>query len=128
VNIPEELRYTQTHEWARIEGDTATVGITDHAQAELGDVVFVDLPQVGRTLAVGEVFGSVDSVKASSELYSPVAGEVIEVNSRLDSSSELVNSDPYGQGWMIRVKLAASATDHLLTADEYRRFLEESAE
>lgn len=126
MKVPNDLRYSRTHEWVRVEGDVATVGITDHAQAELGDVVFVDLPEIGRQLDVGEVFGSIDSVKAAADLFSPVAGEVVEVNGALAGSTELVNTDPYGDGWMIRLKLSDTSVDHLLTADDYLKFLEEA--
>ena len=118
-NIPADLKYTESHEWVRVEGDVATIGITDHAQSELGDVVYVDLPTVGKTLAIGETFGSVESVKTVSDLYAPVAGEVIEVNSELASASELVNSDPYGQGFMIKIRLSGDVPGSLLDAAGY---------
>jgi len=104
--LPEDLRYHPEHTWVRIEGDLATVGITDHAQGELGDVVYLELPEVGRPLAFAEVFGSVESSKSISELYSPVAGEVVEVNAALEDSPERINDDPYGEGWILRVRLA----------------------
>ena len=107
-SIPEDLRYTPTHEWVRLEGEIATVGISDFAQSELGDVVYVDLPEAGRMLAVGDTFGSVESVKTVSDLYSPVAGEVIEVNSALKSQSELVNSDPYGKGFLVKIRVSGT--------------------
>ena len=103
----------------RVEGDVATIGITDHAQSELGDVVYVDLPTVGKTLAIGETFGSVESVKTVSDLYAPVAGEVIEVNGELASASELVNSDPYGQGFMVKIRLSGEVPGALLDAAGY---------
>ncbi len=118
-NIPADLKYTESHEWVRVEGDVATIGITDHAQSELGDVVYVDLPSVGKTLAIGETFGSVESVKTVSDLYAPVAGEVIEVNGELASASELVNSDPYGQGFMIKIRLSGDVPGTLLDAAGY---------
>ncbi|MEI7577376.1 MAG: glycine cleavage system protein GcvH [Armatimonadota bacterium] len=118
-NIPADLKYTESHEWVRVEGDVATIGITDHAQSELGDVVYVDLPTVGKTLAIGETFGSVESVKTVSDLYAPVAGEVIEVNGELASASELVNTDPYGQGFMIKVRLSGEVPGTLLDAAGY---------
>ena len=105
MKLPEDLRYHPEHTWARIEGDLATVGITDHAQSELGDVVYLELPEIGRELAFGEVFGSVESSKSISELYSPVAGEVVEVNSVLEDAPERINDDPYGEGWILRVRL-----------------------
>ena len=103
---PENLRYTKDHEWIRVEGDKGTVGVTDYAQKQLGDVVFLELPEVGRTLAAGEQFGTVESVKAVSELYSPVAGEVVEVNDPLVQKPETINKDPHGAAWMIVLKLA----------------------
>ena len=118
MNVPGDLKYTKSHEWVRIEGDTATIGITDHAQSELGDIVFVDLPNEGRQLGAEEVFGSVESVKAVSDIYSPVSGEVVEANGTLGAQSELVNSDPYGQGWLIKVKLNGEP-EGLLSASEY---------
>ena len=118
-NIPADLKYTESHEWVRVEGDVATIGITDHAQSELGDVVYVDLPTVGKTLAIGETFGSVESVKTVSDLYAPVAGEVIEVNGELASASELVNSDPYGQGFMVKIRLSGEVPGALLDAAGY---------
>lgn len=122
MNVPGDLKYTKSHEWVRIEGDTATIGITDHAQSELGDIVFVDLPNEGRQLGAEEVFGSVESVKAVSDIYSPVSGEVVEANGTLGAQSELVNSDPYGQGWLIKVKLSGEP-EGLLTASEYEATL-----
>lgn len=118
-NIPADLKYTESHEWVRVDGDVATIGITDHAQSELGDVVYVDLPTVGKTLAIGETFGSVESVKTVSDLYAPVAGEVIEVNGELASASELVNSDPYGQGFMVKIRLSGEVPGALLDAAGY---------
>jgi len=118
-NIPADLKYTESHEWVRVDGDVATIGITGHAQSELGDVVYVDLPTVGKSLAIGETFGSVESVKTVSDLYAPVAGEVIEVNGELASASELVNSDPYGQGFMIKIRLSGDVPGTLLDAAGY---------
>jgi glycine cleavage system H protein len=117
--IPEGLKYTKSHEWIQLDGDVATVGITGQAQSELGDVVYVDLPSVGKTLSAGETFGSIESVKAVSDLYAPVAGEVIEVNGNLDSSSDLVNSDPYGAGFMIKIRVSGDLPGDLLSAAEY---------
>ena len=117
-SIPEDLLYTPTHEWVRIDGDVATIGITDFAQSELGDVVYVDLPESGRILAVGDTFGSVESVKTVSDLFSPVAGEVIEVNGVLKAQSELVNSDPYRTGYLLKIRVS-SAPDDLLDAAAY---------
>ncbi|MEY2649781.1 MAG: glycine cleavage system protein GcvH [Bacteroidota bacterium] len=121
MEFPSNLRYTKDHEWIRLEGDVATVGITDFAQGELGDIVFVDIPTEGETLAAEEVFGSVEAVKTVSDLYLPVAGEVLEVNAAIDGQPDLVNSDPYGAGWMVRVKVASIAdVEALMDADAYR--------
>ena len=123
MSVPEELQYTRSHEWVRTEGDTATIGITDHAQDELGDVVFVELPEVGATFDAGDSFGTVESVKAVSDLYTPVGGEVVEVNETLNDQPEKINEDPYGEGWI--VKLSASGEGDLLSASDYEQFLEE---
>jgi glycine cleavage system H protein len=125
VNIPEDLQYTESHEWVRIEGDTATIGITDHAQDELGDVVFVELPGEGDTFDAGESFGTVESVKAVSDLYAPVGGEVVEVNSALEDAPENINEDPYGEGWI--VKLSISDEPHLLSPQEYEKVVAEES-
>lgn len=106
MNLPENLKYTKDHEWILIDGATGTVGITDHAQGELGDVVFVELPAVGRTLKQGESFGTIEAVKAVSDLYAPVSGSITEVNGDLNGTPELVNKEPYGKGWMVKIKLA----------------------
>ncbi len=126
MNVPEELFYTRTHEWMRREDDIATVGITDHAQDELGDVVFIELPEEGASFSAGDSFGTIESVKAVSDLYTPVGGEVIEVNETLNDSPERVNEDPYGGGWMIRLRI--SEEGDLLSAEEYERVLEEEEE
>lgn len=119
-NIPSDLKYVQSHEWVRIEGDTAVIGITDFAQSELGDVVYADLPTVGRILAAGDSFGSVESVKTVSDVYAPVSGEVVEVNEALGAQSELINSDPYDKGYLIKIKLSnPSEVDALLDAAAY---------
>lgn len=121
MNIPAELKYTKDHEWIKIEGDTATVGITDFAQRELGDIVFIEIETVGEQIDKGEVFGTVEAVKTVSDLFMPVTGEVIAFNERLESEPELVNSDPYGDGWMIKIKIEEpSDVDELLTADSYK--------
>ncbi|NOY44779.1 MAG: glycine cleavage system protein GcvH [Deltaproteobacteria bacterium] len=126
MHLPAELLYHPEHTWARIDGDVATVGITDFAQKELGDVVYVELPEIGRALSVGEVFGTVESTKSVSELYSPVAGEVVEVNAELEDAPERINEDPYGVGWMIRVRLSPDFDRSvLLGADAYRARVEE---
>jgi glycine cleavage system H protein len=122
--VPEDLRYSKEHEWARVEGEEAVIGITDHAQSELGDVVFVELPAVGTTINQFETFGVVESVKAASDLYSPLGGEVVAVNDTLTDQPELVNSSPYDQGWMIRVRLRDKAElDQLLDAAGYRSLI-----
>ena len=123
MNVPEELSYTKTHEWVRREDDIATVGITDNAQDELGDVVFVELPEEGASFDAGDSFGTIESVKAVSDLYAPVGGEVVEVNQTLNDSPERVNEDPYGGGWMIRLRV--SDEGDLLSAEEYQKILEE---
>jgi glycine cleavage system H protein len=123
VSVPEELQYTRSHEWVRTEGDTATVGITDYAQDELGDIVFVELPEEGATFGAGDSFGAVESVKAVSDIYAPVGGEVIEVNEALGDNPEKINDDPYGEGWII--KLRVSDEGNLLSASDYEQFIEE---
>jgi glycine cleavage system H protein len=129
ANVPEELQYSKDHEWIRVEGGTGTVGITDHAQHALGDVVYVELPKVGDTFGAHEVFGSVESVKAVSELFCPVSGSVVEVNESLQDEPEKVNTDPYGAGWMIRLKVSdAGEVDKLLSAIEYEDFIKADAE
>ncbi len=121
MNFPENLKYTKDHEWILVEGDEAKIGITEFAQGELGDIVFVDISSEGETLDAEEVFGSVEAVKTVSELYMPVSGEILEVNADLENAPETVNSDPYGNGWMVRVKLSdATQIDGLMSAEEYR--------
>ena len=125
---PADLRYTRDHEWVRLQGDQGTVGITDYAQKQLGDVVYVELPDKGRTLKEHETFGTVESVKAVSELFSPVAGEVVEINAALVQSPEAINTDPYGKAWMIKVRLAdPGAVASLMDAAAYRAFVESEA-
>ena len=120
LNFPADVRYAQSHEWARSEGDSVKTGISDYAQDQLGDIVFVDLPEVGDTLGKGEEFGTVESVKAVSELYMPVAGEVVAVNSSLEDAPEKVNNTPYGDGWMIEIKAEnPSELDDLMDNDAY---------
>ena len=122
--FPEELKYTEDHEWVRLEGDTATVGITDHAQHELGDIVYIDVTTVGDSLAKSEVFGSVEAVKTVSDLFLPVAGEVLEVNPALDATPEAVNDDPYGDGWIIKMRVSdVSELDSLMSAEDYKTFV-----
>jgi glycine cleavage system H protein len=122
MNIPKELQYTKDHEWIRIEGSTATIGITDFAQGELGDIVYVDIPTVGQEVDKHAVFGTVEAVKTVSDLYMPIAGKVLEVNALLDGSPEKVNEDPYGDGWMIKIHLQDSPGD-LLSADQYKELI-----
>jgi glycine cleavage system H protein len=119
MNTPEDLRYAKTHEWVRLEKDHGTVGITDHAQTELSDVVFVDLPKPGRKVNAGDVIATVESVKAASDIYAPIAGEVTETNTALTADPGLINREPYAQGWLFRLKPASAATDHLLSASQY---------
>ena len=125
MSAPEELQYTRSHEWVRTEGDTATLGITDHAQEELGDVVFVELPEEGATLDAGDTFGTVESVKAVSDLYTPLGGEVIEVNSSLEDAPEQINDDPYGEGWIVKLRTSEGAD--LLSPEEYEKVVEEES-
>ncbi len=121
MNVPDELRYNKSHEWVRLEGDTATIGISDHAQEELTDVVFVELPEVGRAVDAGDPTAVVESVKAASDIYSPVAGEVVEVNEAVEADPSLVNSDPYGQGWIYKLKVKdVSQVEGMMDADAYR--------
>ena len=126
---PSELKYTKEHEWVRLDGDVGTVGITDYAQDQLGDIVFVELPGAGKAVKQMEKFGEIESVKAVSELYSPVTGEVVEANGALASSPERVNDDPYGDGWMLRIRLSdPGEVDKLLSAEEYDDFIAQGAE
>ncbi|HEY6805987.1 MAG TPA: glycine cleavage system protein GcvH [Pyrinomonadaceae bacterium] len=123
ANVPEDLHYSKDHEWIRVEGDVATIGITDYAQNSLGDVVYVELPKPGDKFETNESFGSVESVKAVSEVFTPISGEVVEINESLADEPESVNSDPYGTGWMVKVKMTNSGeADSLLTAAEYEDF------
>jgi len=122
-----ERRYTKSHEWLTVEGKTVTVGITDFAQAQLGDVVFLELPSPGRKLDAGESFGVVESVKAASDLYAPVAGRVAAVNDKLTAHPELVNSDPYGEGWIVKLDLAGELPSDLLDEAEYKKVAEASS-
>ena len=121
MNFPAELKYTKEHEWIKLEGDIATVGITDFAQSELGDIVYIEIETVGQTLAQDEIFGSVEAVKTVSDLFLPIAGEVLEVNAALNDTPELVNSDPFGAGWMIKMKVANMAdVEALMDVDTYK--------
>lgn len=121
MNIPSQLKYTKDHEWVLVEGDVATVGITDFAQGELGDIVFVEVETEGETLDAEEVFGTIEAVKTVSDLFMPIGGEIISFNTELESTPELVNSDPYGKGWMVKVKIAnTSEIDALMDAEAYK--------
>jgi glycine cleavage system H protein len=124
VNVPSDLKYTKSHEWVRLENGVATVGITDYAQSELGDVVFVETPPVSKTVAVGEPLGTIESVKTVSDLYAPVGGTIEEINAALASQSELLNEDPYGKGWIVKIKLDGSGDGHLMDADAYAKTIE----
>jgi glycine cleavage system H protein len=124
MSYPDNLKYTKEHEWVRVEGDKGTIGITDHAQSELGDIVFVDLPKVGATISKGATFGSVESVKAVSDIYAPVSGEVLEINDALGTTPEKLNADPHGAAWLIKVKLSKPyEIGELLSAAEYEKLL-----
>lgn len=121
MSFPEELKYTKDHEWIRVEGETAYVGITDFAQGELGDIVYIDIPSTGKNVAQDEVFGTVEAVKTVSDLFMPLSGEVLELNTKLDANPELVNQDPYGEGWMVKINIAdAAEADRLLSAQAYK--------
>jgi|SRR5690554_395439 len=125
MNIPSELKYTSDHEWIKIDGDIATVGITDFAQSELGDIVYVEIETVGDELEKGEVFGTVEAVKTVSDLFMPMNGEVIEMNENIESEPEIVNEDPYGKGWMVKIKMSdPSDTEGFLSAEEYKAEIE----
>ena len=124
MNIPTNLKYTKDHEWVSIEGDIATIGITDFAQSELGDIVYVEIETEGETIEAEEVFGSVEAVKTVSDLFMPISGEIIEFNSELDANPELVNSNPYENGWMIKVKISdASEVENLMSAEDYKELV-----
>lgn len=124
MNLPSELKYTKEHEWIRVEGNTAIVGITDYAQSELGEIVFVEVETVGETMVAGDVFGTVEAVKTVSDLYLPVDATILELNEALEDAPELVNEDPFGKGWMIKIELKnAAQLDSLLSADEYQSII-----
>ena len=124
MNVPSELKYTKDHEWVKIDGDIATVGITDFAQSELGDIVYVEVETVDESLESGEIFGTVEAVKTVSDLFLPVSGEIIEFNTLLEDEPEKVNTDPYGEGWMIKIKCSdESQLDGLLSADDYKKLI-----
>ncbi|MBL4593728.1 MAG: glycine cleavage system protein GcvH [Flavobacteriales bacterium] len=124
MNVPADLKYTKDHEWIKVDGDTVTIGITDFAQGELGDIVYVEVETEGETLAIEEVFGTVEAVKTVSDLFMPVSGEVIEFNEAIESTPESVNNDAYGDGWMIKVKISnPSELDNLLSAEQYSEII-----
>ena len=125
MEIPEELLYTEEHEWVYVDGDVAIVGITDYAQGELGDVIFVELPEVGNHVQQLEPFGSIEAVKTVSDVFAPVTGEIVEVNSELDSNPQLINQDPYGEGWIVKIKMTdPKELESLLSAEEYQNMIE----
>lgn len=124
MNFPEDLKYTKDHEWLKVDGDTGTIGITDYAQGELGDVVFVELPAIGKAVKAHDSFGTIEAVKAVSDLYAPVSGSILEINKELEKSPETVNKDPYGAGWMVKIKLSnASELSELLDASAYKALI-----
>jgi glycine cleavage system H protein len=124
MNIPSELKYTKDHEWAKVDGDVITVGITDYAQGELGDVVFVELPEVGDNVKKDDSFGTIEAVKAVADLFCPVTGEVVEINEELENDPEIVNKDPYGSGWMVKIKIAESGElDDLMDSAAYEKHI-----
>ena len=123
MNIPEELKYTKDHEWLKIEGDYATIGITDFAQGELGDIVYVEIETEGESLATGDVFGTVEAVKTVSDLFMPLTGEVSEINPELEDNPEIINDDPYGKGWMIKIKISEIDEAELLDASMYSEII-----
>ena len=126
ATVPPDLKYSKTHEWVKVEGDTVTIGITDHAQAELGDIVYLNLPEPGRILQTEAQFGEIESVKAVSELFAPVSGEVVEANTEIAATTDVVNTDPFGQGWLIKVRLSnPGELAELLDAEDYIKFAEE---
>jgi glycine cleavage system H protein len=125
MNFPDELKYTKDHEWVKIDGDVATIGVTDFAQKELGDIVYVEVETIGETLEAGEVFGTVEAVKTVSDLFMPVTGEILEFNGELESSPELVNDAPYTEGWMVKVKLTGGVPTDLLDAASYKDLIGE---
>jgi len=124
MNIPQSLKYTKEHEWVREDGDTVTVGITDHAQGELGDIIFVEFPEIGQKIERDEPCGTIEAVKTVADLFAPISGTVIEINETLDNNPESVNQDPYGDGWMVKVSvLEAGELDNLMSADQYQEMI-----
>ena len=126
MNIPDDLKYTKEHEWVKVEGEVATVGITDYAQSELGDIVFVELPETGKEFKQTEPFGTIEAVKAVSELYAPISGEIKEINTNLETDSSVINNDPYGEGWMIKLmNVSAEEIEGLLDSEAYKKLIED---
>ena len=124
MNVPSNLKYTKDHEWLRVEGDTGYVGVTDFAQGELGDIVFIEIETVGETLKKEEVFGTIEAVKTVSDMFMPVSGEILEMNPAIVDTPDVVNKDPYGNGWMVKIKITdPSETDHLLSPEKYKELL-----
>ena len=124
MNIPVDLKYTKDHEWVKAEGEVVTIGITDYAQGELGDVVFVELPELGQTVEKDESFGTIEAVKAVADLFCPLSGEIVETNEELDNDPEIVNKDPYGDGWMVKIRLSdTTQLDGLMSADDYEKMI-----
>tara|TARA_B100000029_G_scaffold6547_1_gene7045 strand:- start:762 stop:1142 length:381 start_codon:yes stop_codon:yes gene_type:complete len=125
MNIPEELKYTEEHEWIKIDGNTATIGITDFAQGELGDIVYIDIDSIGNEIDGNEIFGTVEAVKTVSDLFMPIKGKVLEINSNIESTPEIVNEDPYGKGWIIKIEISEDEEiSNLLSAEEYRNLID----
>ena len=125
MNIPKELKYTEEHEWIRIDGNTATIGITDFAQGELGDIVYIDIDSIGNELDGNEIFGTVEAVKTVSDLFMPIKGKVLEINSDIESTPEVVNEDPYGKGWIIKIEISEDQDiSNLLSDEEYRNMID----
>ena len=125
MNIPKELKYTEEHEWIRIDGNTGTIGITDFAQGELGDIVYIDIDSIGNELDVNEIFGTVEAVKTVSDLFMPIKGKVLEINSNIESTPEIVNEDPYGKGWIIKIEVSDNQDiSNLLSSDDYKNMID----
>ena len=125
MNIPEELQYTEEHEWIKIDGNVATIGITDFAQGELGDIVYIDIDSIGNELDVNEIFGTVEAVKTVSDLFMPIKGKVLEINSNIESTPEIVNEDPYGKGWIIKIEVSDNQNiSNLLSSDDYKNMID----
>tara|TARA_B100001765_G_scaffold42754_1_gene24543 strand:- start:329 stop:709 length:381 start_codon:yes stop_codon:yes gene_type:complete len=125
MNLPEELKYTEEHEWIKVDGNIATIGITDFAQGELGDIVYIEIDSIGNELNVSEIFGTVEAVKTVSDLFMPIKGTVIEINSNIESTPEIVNEDPYDKGWIIKIEIAENQDiENLLSADDYRKMID----